>query len=153
MVRYFEDDTRRINHTFKVYGFAGTIAAGERIGENTEQIILLAAVLHDIGIKEAERKYNSSAGHYQEQEGPPIAAEIMKQCGITAEISDRVSFLVGNHHSYSKIDGIDFQVLVESDFLVNIQEGFIKPEAAPAVVRNYFRTTTGKELAASLYGL
>lgn len=32
-----------------------------------------AALLHDIGIKESERKYHSSAGHYQEIEGPAIA--------------------------------------------------------------------------------
>jgi len=151
MVRYFEDDTRRINHTFKVYGFAGTIAAGERIGENTEQIILLAAVLHDIGIKEAERKYNSSAGHYQESEGPPIAAEIMKNCGVTAEISDRVCYLVGHHHSYNRIDGIDFQILVEADLLVNSYEDEMKQDVVESVGEKVFRTETGKSLLKSMY--
>lgn len=153
MVRYFGNDTRRISHAFKVLGFAGTIAAGEGLSGKTEHIIRLAAILHDIGIKDAERKYNSSAGHFQELEGPPIAEEIMKNCGIPAEISDRVCYLVGHHHSYNRIDGIDFQILVESDFLVNIEEGFIKPDAAPAVVSNYFRTSTGKELAAAMHGL
>lgn len=153
MVRYFGNDTRRINHAFKVLGFADAILAGEAVSGQAAQVTLLAAILHDIGIKEAERKYQSSAGNYQESEGPPIAAEIMNHCRVTAEIRDRVCFLVGHHHTYNKIDDIDFQILVESDFLVNIQEGFIKPEAAPGVIRNYFRTATGKELASSMYGL
>ena len=38
-------------------------------------MVLSAAYLHDIGIKEAERKYQSSAAPYQEQEGPAIARD------------------------------------------------------------------------------
>lgn len=152
MVRYFHRDHKRINHAFKVLGYAKTIAEGEGLKADTLQVIELAAIIHDIGIPESERKYQSSAPRYQEAEGPAIARKILDECGADEALTERVCFLVGHHHRYNKIDGIDFQILVESDFLVNIQEGFIKPGAAPAVVRNYFRTTTGKELAASLYG-
>jgi HD superfamily phosphodiesterase len=153
MVRYFGKDVRRISHALKVYGFSKAILAGEGITGETKTITDLAAILHDIGIKEAEWKYNSSAGHYQEIEGPPIARRILTECGITGDVADRVCYLVGHHHTYNKIDGIDFQILVEADFLVNIHEGFIKPDAAPAVVENYFKTKTGKHLADSMYSL
>lgn len=153
MVRYFGNDVRRICHALKVYGFSKAILAGEGITGETKTITDLAAILHDIGIKEAEWKYNSSAGHYQEIEGPPIARQILTECGISVEISDRVCYLVGHHHSYNKIDRIDFQILVEADFLVNIHEGYIKPNVAPAVVENYFKTKTGKQLADSIYSL
>ncbi|MDA3930432.1 MAG: hypothetical protein PF541_15900 [Prolixibacteraceae bacterium] len=44
-----------------------------------EEIIVvdLASILHDIGIKEAELKYNSCNGHYQEIEGPPVARPLL----------------------------------------------------------------------------
>lgn len=151
MVRYFGDDIKRISHAFKVYGFAQSILAGEGLTGNQKLVTELAAILHDIGIKEAERKYNSSAGHYQELEGPAIARAIMKKCRVSNETIERVCFLVGNHHSYQKIDGPDFQILVEADFLVNIHEGYIKPESAPLVVEKYFRTKTGIELVMSIY--
>ena len=32
----------------------------------------------------------------------------------------RVEYLVGHHHTYKDIDGLDYQILVEADFLVNI---------------------------------
>jgi len=151
MVRYFGDDIKRIGHAFKVYGFAQAILAGEGLKGDQKLIAELAAILHDIGIKEAERKYNSSAGHYQEIEGPPIARQILSECGITGEISDRVCYLIGHHHTYNKIDGIDFQILVESDFLVNIQEEYIKPDAVSGVVQKYFKTITGIELVKRIY--
>ena len=37
------------------------------------RIVVAAAVLHDIGIQEAERKHGSSGPQGQELEGPPIA--------------------------------------------------------------------------------
>jgi hypothetical protein len=153
MVRYFGNDAKRINHALKVYGFAQILLEGDKIPDDLCRITELAAILHDIGIKEAERKYNSSAGHYQEMEGPAVARQILSECSISGEVADRVCFLVGNHHSYHKIDGPDFQILVEADFLVNIHEGFIKPNAAPTVVSKYFKTKTGRNLAASIYNL
>lgn len=153
MVRYFGNDIKRISHAFKVYGFAQSLIAGEGIDGDQRSVTELAAILHDIGIKEALRKHNSSAAHLQELEGPEVARGILLRCGITGEMADRVCFLVGNHHSYQKIDGLDFQILVEADFLVNIHEGYITPDAAPSVVEKYFKTATGRELALSLYNL
>jgi len=41
--------------------------------------------------------------------------------------------LIGNHHTYDKIDGIDFQILVEADFLVNIYEDEINKESIKSI--------------------
>jgi len=82
MIIYFKDDARRINHALKVYGFASIICSHEQISVNEKNIVELAAILHDIGIKEAEIKYNSTAGKYQEIEGPPIAKQILIESGI-----------------------------------------------------------------------
>ena len=48
-------------------------------------VVRAAAVLHDIGIREAERKHGSSAGKYQEVEGPPIARRILEKLSVDPE--------------------------------------------------------------------
>lgn len=153
MIAYFGRDTRRINHALKVYGYAKAISGNEQIDANTRLVTELAAILHDIGIKEAERKYNSSAGKYQELEGPPIAEELMSTEGVERAVADRVCYLVGNHHSYNKIDGIDFQILVEADFLVNIDEEAMDAGAIRSIKDKYFKTAAGLKIVESLYGV
>lgn len=151
MINYFNNDVRRINHALKVQSFCRIICGLEQLNEREQEIVNLAGILHDIGIKEAERKYNSSAGSYQEKEGPPIAEEIMKKNCIHNEIAERVCYIVGHHHSYNRIDGIDFQILVEADFLVNIFEDQIDRVSAASIKNKYFKTETGIELLEKMY--
>lgn len=123
MKDYFAGDMKRINHALRVLKHAEEIASQENITEKKMMdIIIYSAIFHDIGIHEAERKYNSSAGKYQEIEGPPIAKELLKKINIDEDILERVLYIVGNHHTLSKIDGIDFQILWEADLLVNLEE-------------------------------
>jgi hypothetical protein len=151
MIGYFGGDARRINHALKVYGFACAIAGGEGLTGKERTALLLAAVLHDIGIPEAERKYGSSSGAHQEAEGPPVARQLLERAGVDKETVDRVCHIVGNHHSYHTIDGIDFQILVEADFLVNIFEDDMGRGAVESVRDKYFRTRTGRALLESIY--
>lgn len=151
MIRYFGDDTRRINHALKVYGFASCISGRENLSEKEKNIIEIAAILHDIGIKQAEKKYNSSAGKYQEIEGPAIAREILSEVEIDRDIVDRICYIIGNHHSYQKIDGADFQIIVEADFLVNIFEDGIAKYSIESVRDKYFKTKTGLSLIDIMY--
>ncbi len=151
MIIYFQGDVRRINHALKVLGYAQVIAEEDSFDEKTINIILYTAILHDIGIKESERKYKSSAWNYQEIEGPPIAEEILSELNISEEIIERVCFITGNHHSYNKIDGIDFQIIIEADFIVNIFEKEMKREAIEGIRKNYFKTESGKKLIDTMY--
>ncbi len=151
MIHYFKDDHRRINHALKVYGFAHVLAGLEGLTAPESEVVDLAGVLHDIGITEAERKYQSSAGKYQELEGPRVAKALMEECGVAPAVIARVCFLVGNHHSYSRIDGNDFQILVEADFLVNIFEDHLEREAIESVAQKYFKTVAGQAMIHSMY--
>lgn len=151
MMKYFSGDVKRINHAMKVFCFAQTICEKENIKSNEKEIVKLSSILHDIGIKEAERKYNSSAGKYQEIEGPFIAEEILNRFRLDIDTVNRVKFIIGNHHSYNKISGIDFQILVEADFLVNIYEDNIEKETVKIIKDNYFKTNTGGEIIDSIY--
>ncbi len=126
--------------------FAQIISEDESLNQKASEIVTYAAILHDMGIKEAERKYGSSSGKYQKIEGPSIAREILSEFKIPEEIIERACFIIGNHHSYSKIDGLDFQILVEGDFLVNIFEDDRWYEAIEMVNENIFKTRSGKKL-------
>lgn len=151
MIQYFGTDTRRIKHALKVYGFASTIARSEQLAEDELFIVDIAAVLHDIGIKVAERKYNSSSGTYQEIEGPEVAKTLLSEFNLNNDILERICYIIGNHHTYTKIDGIDFQILVEADFLVNIYEDEIVQDAITSIRQKYFTTPTGISMLESMY--
>jgi HD superfamily phosphohydrolase len=151
MISYNSPDVKRINHALKVFAFASHIVNCENCDEKTKTIISLASILHDIGIHEAEKIYNSSAGKYQEQLGPKIAQELIGNLQIPDEIKNRVYYLIANHHSYDKIDAKDFQILVEADFLVNIFEDKILSSAITAIKNKIFKTNSGIALLNSMY--
>jgi hypothetical protein len=151
MIDYFQGDVARINHALKVMDFAQIIACDENLDRITYEIIIYTAILHDIGILEAEKKHGSSTGKYQEIEGPFIAREILLDLEISDEIVDRTCYITGNHHSYTKIDGMDFQIVVEADFLVNIFEDDLSRDAVESIEKNIFKTETGKKLIRTMY--
>lgn len=151
MLLYFNGDSRRINHALKVYGFAKSIGELEGLPDEKLKLLEAAAVLHDIGIKESERKYSSSSGKYQEIEGPPVARALLREYGLSSEFLERLAYLIGSHHTYGKIDGIDFQILVEADFLVNIFEDNMGMEEINTIKQKYFKTGTGIAYLESMY--
>ena len=150
-ITYNENDVKRINHLLKVFSFAHLIGIMEKYDMKTQEIIDISAILHDIGIHEAERKHNSNAGNWQEIEGPPVANEILKNFNLDDIIKDRILFLIGHHHHYNAIDGIDFQILVEADFLVNIFEDGMDEHSIKNVKEKIFKTKTGINLLEKLY--
>ncbi|WP_069997345.1 HD domain-containing protein [Cellulosilyticum sp. I15G10I2] len=151
MINYFRKDLKRINHALKVHSIARAIAVSQNLDEPTLAIVETASLLHDIGIKEAELKYNSSAGRYQELEGPPIAKTLLQNFDLELLHLNRILHLIGNHHSYSKIDGIDFQILIESDFIVNIEEDCLDKTTILIVKEKYFKTDFGKTLLTQMF--
>lgn len=145
MIRYDAGDAKRIQHALKVYALAKAIGGEEGLPSAELDVLETAAVLHDIGIHESERKYGSCAGNYQELEGPPVARLLLAPYGLTPEFVDRVCYLIGHHHTYAGIDGRDYQILVEADFLVNLYEDGASEETARAVLDRIFRTEAGKQ--------
>jgi HD superfamily phosphodiesterase len=150
-ISYNGNDVKRINHLLKVFSFAHHIGVMEKCDAEIQTIIDISAILHDIGIHEAERKYNSSAGNWQEIEGPPVAQNLLKNFGLDTAVKDRVLFLIGHHHQYNSIEGIDFQILVEADFLVNIFEDEMDGHSVKNIKEKIFKTKTGIELFEKLY--
>lgn len=148
---YDRGDPKRIQHFMKVYAFAKAIGEAELTSSRALEILEAAAVLHDIGIHECERKYGSCDGKYQQIEGVPIAREILEKLGADEELTERVCFLIARHHTYSGINADDWQILVEADFLVNIFEDGMSAEAVRNVRERVFKTKTGIALLENLY--
>ncbi len=151
MIKYYEGDPRRVNHFLKVFSFAKSIGELENLDKDIQEVLEVTAVMHDIGIKISEEKYNSAAGNYQELEGPPIAKEMLSKLNYDKKFIERVCYLIGNHHTYGKIDGIDYQILIEADFLVNIYEDEIKVPQIQSIKEKYFKTESGKNFLTRLY--
>lgn len=150
-IEYDKGDSKRIQHFIKVHSFAREIIYAENIDYKTAEIIETAAILHDIGIHKCEQKYGSCSGKYQEIEGAPIAKNILLSLGAENSLIERVCYLIARHHTYVNIDSIDWQILVEADFLVNIYEDNINTTAVKSIIKKIFKTQTGKKLAAILY--
>ena len=145
MIHYEAGVPNRINHFLKVYGFAKAIGEQEGIDHEIQQILEVTSIMHDIGIKISLEKYNLSSGHYQEIEGPPIAREILERHKYNSDFIDRVCFLIAHHHSYDNIQGIDYQILVEADFLVNIYENEMEIDKIRSIKDKIFKTKIGHD--------
>ena len=139
MTDYYSNDWKRINHFTKVYSFAKIISDCENIDEKDKELVEVSAVVHDIGIKVSEEKYNCSDGRYQEIEGPIIAKEMLSDIGFDSEFIKKVCWLVGHHHTYSNVIEISHQILIEADFLVNIGEEMIKKDKIEIIKIRIFK--------------
>lgn len=151
MIKYNHGDKKRINHALKVHSYAKTIASLEKINEYDLFNLESAAILHDIGIKVCEEKYGSSNGKLQEKEGPAVAREILEK--LNYENNNRILFLIGHHHTYTNVLGMDYQILIEADFLVNFEEENTSKEAIKKVYENIFKTKTGKEFCREIFNI
>lgn len=150
MEAYFGNDARRISHAHRVTDYARQILAHER---GDDEVALTAAILHDIGIPEAERKYKSSAGDLQEQEGPPVAREILARLMYDAAFTDEVCAIIGSHHSPGEIETASFKVVWDADWLVNLKDepSLQGDEVRRRIISDSMLTATGKRLATALY--
>jgi hypothetical protein len=136
-------DILRIEHSLKVWGYCRLLGIAQCLDDKTLEILELSALLHDIGISVAEKKYGRSTSHDQQVEGPPVAREILTKLGYKPDIIERICFIISRHHTYSSIDGADFQLLVEADFLVNSTEDSMTAKQITGFARNYFKSESG----------
>ncbi|NBJ17026.1 MAG: HD domain-containing protein [Dehalobacter sp. 4CP] len=150
MIDYYEGDVRRINHFLKVYGLAKSVGEMEGLDKRMQEILEIAAVTHDIGIKNSEQKYNSAAGNYQQIEGPPEAQKLLENMSFDSSLIDRVCWLIAHHHTYNNINEIDYQILIEADFLVNAFEDHLSEAAIKNFSKKIFKTETGKKFLSKL---
>jgi len=151
MERYFGEDDKRITHARRVTHYVKELLMKEPAAR--PEVVIPAAILHDIGIHEAERKYGSTAGHYQEIEGPPIARDILRRHITDEGLIDEICEIIAHHHSPGRIDSINFKLVYDADWLVNLgDEVDISDKARlQRLIEKIFLTPAGKDLARKVY--
>jgi len=147
MKRYFGHDFKRIGHAANVARYAEQIVKKEK---GDPAVVLCAAYLHDIGAHEAERKYNSTGARYHQQEGPPIAREILARLGAREKVINEACDMIGHHHPRDK-ETLNFKILHDAELIVNLEEGRKDKETQrdelSKIIERRFLTDTGKRLA------
>ncbi len=151
MINLYQGDPKRIQHFCKVHSYAKLIGEAENIDRNTLFILEAAALTHDIGIHKCEEIYGNCNGKLQEKEGPSIAKKMLSDLGFDNEVSKRVQYLIAHHHTYTDIDGIDYQILVEADFLVNMHEDKLSSEAIKSAYNKIFKSNSGKKICEKMF--
>jgi putative nucleotidyltransferase with HDIG domain len=150
MKNIFGKDQKRIEHALAVLDYAEQI---QNVEGGDPLIVRAAAILHDIGIHQAEQKYGSSAGKYQEIEGPPIAREILDKLNIQAETIAHICKIIANHHSSREIDTIEFKIVWDADQIVNLPEysSGANNEKLQEIIDKRFKTDEGSRIASELF--
>ncbi|HJX34891.1 MAG TPA: HD domain-containing protein [Desulfatiglandales bacterium] len=147
MKRYFKQDFKRIGHADRVARYAEEI--GKEEGGDMS-IILTAAYLHDIGIKDAQEKHRSSDARYQGEEVPRVAREILNGIGARDELIDEVCDIIGHHHPRPD-ETMNFKVVYDADLIANMEEkqkeGHSDTLKTDEIIREGFLTESGRRLA------
>lgn len=153
MVEYSDGNLHDIAHFLKVYAYAKTIGQCEGLDDGTQKILEIAALVHDIACPLCRKKYGSTLHKKQEEEGQVLAAEFLRDSGLALEEVERIAYLVGHHHTLTDVEGLDYRILLEADFLVNAEEKGYGAEQAKSGLDVIFRTQTGTALLRSIYHL
>ena len=151
MIDFYKGSLHDIDHFLKVWAMAKTIGELEKLDEHTQEILELAAVVHDIACPLCREKYGNTNGKYQEAESPALVEPFLAELSVNASDIERISWLVAHHHTYVNVDGLDHRILLEADFLVNAGESGYTKSAIEKARERVFRTEAGTELLDSIY--
>ena len=148
MKRYFKQDFKRIGHAARVARYAEQI--GKEMSANLA-VILPAAYLHDIGIKEAEEKHPNGSSAHHEKEGPPIAKEILEGLGAHEELINDVCGIIGHHHHPKPKETREYQAVYDADLIANLEDdqkdNRLHRDRIEKAMAQSFLTKEGRDLA------
>lgn len=151
MIGFYRGNKADINHFLKVYAYAETIGRLEHLEEETQDILEIAAIVHDISCPLCREKYGNTNGAYQEAESEALLRPFLAEFSLSEKIEERVIYLVTHHHTYTDVEGIEYQILLEADYLVNAEEKGLNRETIQAFGEAVFRTESGLRLLRSVF--
>ena len=151
MIVFYKGNLHDIDHFLKVWALARTIGEQEGLDSKTQQTLEFAAVVHDIACPLCREKYGNTLGSNQELESPVLVEDFFADLPVPGLDVKRISWLVGHHHTYTGVDGQDYQILLEADFLVNAGESAYSEAAIASARKRIFRTAAGIRLLDEMY--
>lgn len=150
MITFSNGNIHDIDHLIKVWTYAKTIGELEGLDPETQFVLEVAAITHDIACPLCREKYGNTNGKYQEQEGIPLVRAFLSDIGLSPEQIERVAYLVGHHHTYINVDGADYQILLEADYIANASENSFSRQSIETFLRRVTKTESGIRLARSV---
>lgn len=151
MIDYSSGNLHDIAHFMKVYAFARNIGIEEGLSDVLQQTLEITAILHDIACPFCREKYGNTDGKHQEEESEHLLRDFMSGLEIQERMRERIIYLVSHHHTYENVVGLDYQILLEADFLVNADEGKMTKDAIVNAKKRFFKTATGIKILDSMY--
>ncbi len=153
MIAYSDGNIHDIDHLIRVWTYAKTIGELEGLDANTQYVLEVAAITHDIACPLCREKYGNTNGKHQEEEGALMVRTFLSGCGMCTKQIDRVSYLVGHHHTFSGIDGIDYLILIEADYIANATENGYSQDNAKNFINRIMKTESGIRIAKTVFCL
>ncbi len=151
MIGFYHGNRHDIAHFLKVWAMAKTIGELEGLDGHTQEVLELAAVVHDIACPLCREKYGDTNGKHQELESPPLVEAFFADLSVSRADVDRISWLAAHHHTDTNVDGPDHRILLEADFLVNANEGACARPAIETMRERVFRTPSAIRLLDTIY--
>ncbi len=153
MIAFSEGNIHDIDHLIRVWTYAKTIGELEGLDAETQYVLEAAAIVHDIACPLCREKYGNTNGKHQEAEGAPMAEDFLRGSGMSERQLERVKYLVGHHHTFANIDGTDYQILVEADYIANASENGYDAAQIRQFLSRVVRTEAGARLLNSVFCL
>ena len=151
MIAFSEGNIHDIDHMIRVWAYAKTIGELEGLDGETQFILEAAAITHDIACPLCREKYGCANGKYQEAEGAPLVRKFLTDKGLTSGQIERIAFLVGHHHSFGNIDGMDYQILIEADYIANACENGWSRQKTNFFLEKFAKTKSARRILESIF--
>lgn len=151
MIGYSNGHIHDIDHLMRVWTYAKTIGELEGLDEGTQFILETSAIVHDIACPLCREKYGNTNGKHQEREGMILVKDFFKDSDLTENQIQRIIYLVGHHHTFHEIDGLDYQILVEADYIANAMEEGYSKKNLKNFMKRIMKTKTAIQLTKSIF--
>lgn len=151
MIRFYEGSLHDTDHFMKVYAYASSLGKLENLGDKTQSILEKASIVHDISCPLCRQKYGNAAGHYQEAESEALLRPFLAEFCLDDDELERIIYIVSRHHTLDGVEGMDHQILIEADYIVNAGEQHLNADTVRAFRDSFFKTESGKRILTDLF--
>lgn len=128
MKTYYHGDTVKVQHFVRVYTLAKTIGELEKLSEEEQENLELAAVVHNV----------------EGDEPIPTVRDILNSCGVEPDTAMRVCHIVENQSNYEHIGSLDHQIFIEAKKIVEFKELNTPSDEIVRFAEERFITNYGK---------
>ena len=128
MKTYHHGDAGKIQHFVRVYTLAKTIGELERLSDEEQEYLELAAVVHNV-----------------EGDDPvPTVRDILKSCGVEDDVNMHVCHIVENMDNYDHVGSLDHQIFIEARSIVEFKENETSADEIVSFAEKRFITNYGR---------